>query len=255
VTLNGQPVRSLKTPVGESDRVQVGERPARAEPTIAPLERIHEDEDILVIHKPAGLLTSTGPREPRPTAIGVIRKYLAEKEPRARAGVIHRLDRDASGLLVFSKNNAAYESLKKQFFEHSVERVYTAVVHGVLAPPAGRIESDLFELADGTVRTTRIPHKGQHAITEYQTIKTVGGPGGVSLVRVTLLTGRKHQIRTHLEQKGHPIVGDPVYGEVKDDKSHLLLAATSLSLTHPRTGQRLTFEIPLPAEIRAAIKE
>ncbi|HEX2973371.1 MAG TPA: RluA family pseudouridine synthase, partial [Tepidisphaeraceae bacterium] len=258
VSINGQPARTLKVPVGETDKVQVDQRPERTGPSLSPLELIHEDEDILVINKPAGLLTSTTPKEPRPTAIAVIRKYLATREPRARAGVIHRLDRDASGLLVFSKNNDAYESLKQQFFKHSVERVYTAVIHGVLVPPAGRIESDLVELPDGTVRTTRIPTKGQHAITDYQTLKTAGGIGGignVSLLRVTLQTGRKHQIRTHLAQKGHPIVGDPVYGDVKDDKSRLLLAATTLSLDHPRTGQRLTFEIPLPAEIRAVIKE
>ncbi|MGE5609536.1 MAG: pseudouridine synthase, partial [Bacillota bacterium] len=150
VRVKGEVARSLKIDVGEGDGVEVGERPVRAKPTLAPLELVHEDEDILVIYKPAGLLTSTVPREPRQTAIGIIRRYLAAKEPRATVGVIHRLDRDAAGLLVFSKNNAAYESLKKQFFEHSVERVYTAVVHGVPNPPAGRIESDLFELADGT---------------------------------------------------------------------------------------------------------
>ena len=253
VSINGQPARSLKTPVTDTDKVHVDERPARPHYSLAPLYLIHEDPDILVVSKPPGLLTSTVPRERRPTALAIIRRYLAERDPRAHVGLIHRLDRDASGLLVFSKNNFAYESLKKQFFEHSVQRIYTAVVHGRLNPPAGRIESHLVELPDGSVHTTRIPKKGDLAITEYKTLKS---EAGLSLLRITLHTGRKHQIRTHLAYRNHPIVGDPVYGNKNQpEKSPLLLAATTLILLHPRTGNRLTFEIPPPPEIQSAIKE
>src|SRR5690349_11936946 len=101
------------------------------------LRIIHEDRDILVVDKPAGLLTSTVPREKRPTLLKMVREYVAQREPRARVGLIHRLDRDASGLLIFSKNHQAYVSLKQQFFKHKVERIYLAVVHGVPTPPAG----------------------------------------------------------------------------------------------------------------------
>src|SRR5262245_66217776 len=102
---------------------------------------IHEDVDILVVAKPAGLLTSTVPRERRPTLLKMVREYAAQHDPRARVGLIHRLDRDASGLLVFSKNHDAYESLKRQFFRHTVDRIYLAVVRGRLNPPAGKIRS------------------------------------------------------------------------------------------------------------------
>jgi 23S rRNA pseudouridine1911/1915/1917 synthase len=247
VSINGRPARRLKTPLAEKDQVWVDERPARLQSSLAPLELIHEDEDVLVVCKPIGLLTSTVARELRPTAIAIIRHYLAERDPQARAGVIHRLDRDASGLLVFSKHNDAYENLKRQFFHHTVDRVYTAVVHGVPRPESGRIETHLVELPDGSVYSTRQLGKGEHAITDYQTIQTAGK---VSLLEVKLHTGRKHQIRTHLAQRGTPIVGDSVYGPAQADPSRLHLAATRLAFDHPRTGKRMTFEIPPPAEIR-----
>lgn len=252
VTINNQPARILKIQVADTDRIIVDERPARPTYSLAPLYLIHEDADILVISKPPGLLTSTVPHERRPTALAIVRRYLVERNPRDRAGLIHRLDRDASGLLVFSKNNFAFESLKKQFFEHSVRRVYTAVVHGRPNPPAGRIESRLIELPDGSVRNTRQPRKGELAITEYRTLKTVGS---LSLLRVTLHTGRKHQIRFHLASHNHPIVGDPIYNKTRPDKPPLLLCATTLILLHPRTGERLTFEIPPPPEIQNALAE
>ena len=251
VRINGAAAKSLKQPVEDQDNVEVAARPRKAKASIAPLEIIHEDADILVVHKPAGLLTSTTEREWRPTAIAIIRAYLADHDPKARAGVIHRLDRDASGLLVFSKNNDAYDHLKRQFFEHTVERIYTAVVRGAPKEMSGRIETDLVELTDGTVRPTRIKGKGQRAVTEYQVI-AVRKP--LAMLRIKLHTGRKHQIRTHLAQKGMPIVGDTRYGN-PDDKGRLLLAATKLTLTHPCiTGQRLEFEIEPPIEIKDAMR-
>src|SRR4051812_44604165 len=168
---------------------------------------IHEDADVLVIDKPGGLLTSTVPREKLPTALAMVREHLAETDPRARAGLIHRLDRDASGLLVFSKNQPAYDSLKTQFFKHTVERVYTAVVHGVPDPPRGRIESRLIERADGSVHSTTRHAAGQRAITDFQLVRSADD---TSVLQVTLFTGRKHQIRVHLGERGHPIVGDRV---------------------------------------------
>jgi 23S rRNA pseudouridine1911/1915/1917 synthase len=208
---------------------------------------VHEDEEVLVVSKPPGLLTSTVPTERRQTAIALVRRYLGERQPRARAGIIHRLDRDASGLLVFSKNNDAYENLKSQFFHHSVERVYTAIVRGRPNPPAGVIKSRLIEMPDGSMRHTDEHGKGQVAITRYETI---AAKKGMSLLRVKLETGRKHQIRAHLAKRGVPIVGDEVYGEPSHGESKLLLCATTLAFNHPRTGQRMTFQIPPPDEIR-----
>jgi 23S rRNA pseudouridine1911/1915/1917 synthase len=252
VTINGKPAKSVKEPVGESDTIAVGRNRERSRASIEPLKIVHEDEDVLVVVKPPGLLTSTVARERRPTAIGVIRNYLADREPRARPGVVHRLDRDASGLLVFSKNNAAHRALKRQFFAHSVEREYLAVVHGKVEPPKGVIESYLVELSDGSVRDTRNPGKGQKAVTEYQVLRQ---KPKMALVRVILQTGRKHQIRAHFAQRKNPVVGDSVYEGPQKAGTRLLLVAVKLAFDHPGSGERVTFEIPPPVEIRRAIAD
>jgi 23S rRNA pseudouridine1911/1915/1917 synthase len=270
VTLNGRPVVRAGERVTPRDRVEVADRPAPrtgepAEPAArrAPkLDIVFEDDALLVVNKPPGLLTSTTPGERRPTLLARVREYvLASPAPRGRpprVGLIHRLDRDASGLLVFSKTHDAYLSLKRQFFEHSVERTYTAVVRGAPTPPAGRVQSRLVERADGTVYSARRPGEGERAVTEYEVVERGKGH---SLVRVTLHTGRKHQIRVHLSERGAPIIGDTMYGKTAQPpggrkqpaEERLMLAATRLSFTHPRTGERLTFERAAPPEFAAAL--
>jgi 23S rRNA pseudouridine1911/1915/1917 synthase len=202
---------------------------------------VHEDRDLLVVRKPAGLLTSTVPRERRPTLLAQVRQHVYQTQPRARVGLIHRLDRDASGLLVFSKSHQAYLSLKSQFYHHSVDRGYTALVQGVLHPRQGTLRSRLVERADGTVHSTHRPGAGQAARTDYQTIACAAGR---SLLRLTLHTGRKHQVRVHLAERGAPIVGDPLYG--RPDPAGLHLMATCLAFDHPRTAKRLEFRLPPP---------
>jgi 23S rRNA pseudouridine1911/1915/1917 synthase len=253
VRVNGVVVRRLKDAVSPEDKIEVGETPKPPAPVKAslhPLKLVFEDADVLVVDKPAGLLTSTVPREPRPTALAILRQYVADHEPGARLGLIHRLDRDASGLLVFSKTDLAYQSLKQQFFKHTVQRVYTAITHGTPTPPAGRIGSRLVELPDGTVRTTTRPGGGELALTDYETIAQ---HAGIAAVRVTLQTGRKHQIRAHLSERGVPIVGDKVYGKTADGKvasnaPRLMLIASALEFIHPRTGKPVRFELKIPKE-------
>lgn len=250
VRINGKPAVRLKQPLAPTDKIEVIDRPSKQRPLseqdpASKLGIIYEDADVMVVDKPGGLLTSTVARELRPTLLAAVRAYVAEREPRARVGLIHRLDRDASGLLVFSKNDAAYRSLKSQFFHHTVTREYLAVVHGAPKPPEGRIENRLSERADGTVHATTRPHFGQIAITDYQVLKS---EGGLSLVRVILHTGRKHQIRVHLAGRGNPIVGDPVYGPPNPKAARLMLTATRLAFQHPRTKQASEFSLPLPPE-------
>ena len=229
----------LSQSVAEGEDVRVDERPAptsKVRASLAPLRLVHEDDDVLVIDKPPGLLTSTGPREKRPTALAIVRRYVEATSPKARVGLIHRLDRDAGGLLVFSKSDLAYQSLKTQFFKHTVERVYEAIVRGSPNPKKGRIESRLIERADGSVRSTKEHGKGERAITEYE---VADARDGQATVRVTLQTGRKHQIRVHLSERGWPIVGDVVYGE--GEPGGLKLRAVKLVFDHPRTGRRVQF--------------
>src|SRR4051794_19214398 len=214
-----------------------------------PFKIIHEDDDLVVVDKPAGLLTSTVPREPRTTAFALLREYVKQREPRARVGVIHRLDRDASGLLVFSKNERTYRALKDQFFHHTVDRVYLAIVRGKLTPTSGRIETWLTEMNDGSVRSNK-NGPGERAISDYVVTRVVGD---VSLVRVTLLTGRKHQIRVHMLGRGAAVVGDPVYNP-KDKAERLMLAAVELGFDHPSGGKHVHFKIPLPPPMKKLLK-
>lgn len=216
------------------------------------LQITYEDDHLLVVNKPAGLLTSTNEREKRPTLLAMVREHVAKQRGRYRVGLIHRLDRDVSGLLVFSKNNRAYQSLKKQLFHRTMKRVYLAVVDGMMNPRNGRIESRLIELPDGRVVSTKRHAAGERAITDYETIAEADGK---SLLRVSLLTGRKHQIRVHLAERGHPIIGDPVYGlarmpanQSKGRAAALMLCASELTLADPISGKPRIFRINPPGD-------
>lgn len=278
ITVNGKPARKLKLAISETDNVQVhdqpqgrvAEKPNLRKPRPVPLPPIvHEDEHLLVIDKPAGLLTSTTARERRTTLVAVLRDYLKQTSPQARLGIIHRLDRDASGLLVFSKSDLAYKSLKSQFFHHSVQRVYTAVIHGVPTPREGKMTQALRELPDGRVIPADEEHRGQSAVTLYKTLQTHKVPKEqrmkpdaqkkhadkmdltqVSLVEVRLETGRKHQIRAHFAARNTPIVGDPMYGPQKKPEIRLMLAATTLGFTHPATEVEVTYTVPPPFDVK-----
>lgn len=217
-----------------------------------PLEIIYEDPDVLVANKPAGLLTSTVPHEPRPTLAAMVREHAKLHNPRAVVGIIHRLDRDVSGLLVFSTSPRAYDSLKDQLKKRTMKRVYAALITGIPRKPAGRFESRLAEYKDGTVHSAKGPYAGQRAITDYQLLST---HGPLSLLRITLQTGRKHQIRVHLSENGLSVLGDPLYGNESCAASRLMLAAIHLSFIHPVSGKAMKFEMPLPTEFKDAIKQ
>jgi RluA family pseudouridine synthase len=248
VRINDRAARTLKQPLEPEDQVTVLDRAALSSPRRAPalpFPIVYEDSDLIVIDKPPGLLTSTGPREKRATALAIIRAYIAAKEPAAQVGLIHRLDRDASGLLVFSKRHEAYLSLKRQFFDHTVQRIYLALVDHVPNPRSGTIESLLLERADGSVRPTDDPRKGERAVTHYETIRYAKDR---ALLRVRLETGKKHQIRAHLSVRGVPIINDPIYNPAPP-QARLLLAAVELSLKHPASENEMAFRIDPPFDL------
>lgn len=248
VSVNGRTVKVASTPIGAADRVEIHRARAEPPPNLG-IPIVYEDEHLLIVNKPAGLLSSTVPSEKRPTAIAMVRDYAARVRPEARVGLIHRLDRDASGLMVFGMSQRALASLKKQFADHTAERVYAVIIHGAITPADGTIESRLVEHSDGTVHRTDHPKRGESAITHY---RSIAQQNGLTLLRVTLETGRKHQIRAHLADRGFPIVGDSAYAGAPAPR--LMLAAIELSLDHPATGKRLHFKTDLPEPLAKLLR-
>jgi len=204
---------------------------------------LHEDRDIIVVEKPCGLLTIGTDRDKTRTAHTILNEYVRKGDPRSRNRVyiVHRLDRETSGILVFAKSEAAKIFLQENW--QDTEKRYLAIVHGSLAEKTGTISSYLAENSAFTVYSTPDPAAGKLSHTEYTVLKEAKG---LSLLEIRLLTGRKHQIRVHLSERGHPIVGDKKYGKASDGHPTLALHARSLSFTHPVSGRRLTFATGIP---------
>ena len=214
-------------------------------PQDIPLDIVYEDEDILVIDKPAGMAVHQGAGNHAATLVNAILAHckgqLSGIGGALRPGIVHRLDKDTSGLMVVAKNDAAHESLARQLESRKMGRVYHAVVWGALKNASGTITTQIGRargnrqkmavLADGT---------GRVAQTDYKTLKT---DGKMSLVQCSLRTGRTHQIRVHMAHMGNPVVGDSLYGRKKSALiNRQALHAVRLELTHPRTGEKMEFQ-------------
>ncbi len=260
VLLNGQPVRSLKQPVpdGITPQIQDGTLNTAADsPRLDDAVRtIYADSGVLVVVKPAGLLTATHAEEKRPTLLAGVNRVLSRDNQKLKTHLVHRLDRDASGLLVLARGVRALADLKRQFRTHSITREYELVVHGTPKPPAGRLEHRLLETESGMVRVCpnnpeiQNAAAGKPAILDYQLLQS---NRAFSLIRCRLHTGRKHQIRVQFAAIGHPVVGDVFYGTPaarRGGESRLCLHAVHVQLKHPRTGKTLDFQSPLPESIK-----
>jgi tRNA pseudouridine32 synthase/23S rRNA pseudouridine746 synthase/23S rRNA pseudouridine1911/1915/1917 synthase len=207
------------------------------------IDLLYEDKDIIVVEKPCGLLTMGTDRDKSRTVHTILNEYVRKGDPRSRNRVyiVHRLDRDTSGILLFARSEAAKLFLQEQW--QDTEKRYLAVVHGRLPAKQGTISSYLAENSAFSVYSTSDPAKGKLSHTAYKVLKETNG---FSLLEIKLLTGRKHQIRVHLSEQGHPVVGDTKYGKGNDVSSNLALHAVSLSFRHPVSGKRLTFETGMP---------
>lgn len=249
VFVNGAKIKSSdKLPEGALVTVDEPDpKPLGLTPVNLPIDIVYQDKDIAVINKPQGLTVHDGNGVKGYTLVNLL---LANLDSLSgingviRPGIVHRIDKDTSGLLVVAKNDAAHVSLAAQIQNKTCKRTYIALLEGVLKQDGGRIETHIERSQKNRTMMT-VSDKGRLAITEFKVLKRYDN---YTLCEFNLKTGRTHQIRVHSKFIGHPIVGDPVYG-YKNQKFNLngqLLHAVKLELTHPATGERMTFTAPLP---------
>ena len=247
-----EPSRKVKT--GERFIVDIPEpEPAEPVPQARTLDILHEDSDLLVLNKPAGLVVHPGAGQPDGTLLNALLAHAPALSGVPRAGIVHRLDKDTSGLLVVAKTVEAQAALAKQLADRSMRRVYLAVVQG--DPPAGgMIDAPLGRDVRSRVRMA-VTHRGKPARTAFRVVERFGR---AALLECRLETGRTHQIRVHLQHIRHPLLGDSVY---RRGTRHGLafprqaLHAAELTLVHPRTGQSMTWRAPLPRDMKRLLQE
>ncbi len=253
-------------------RIPVKPRPAHTLPEPIPLDIVYEDDDIIIVNKPAGMVVHPALGNYTGTLVNALlyhSKNLSRSTDVDRAGIVHRLDKNTSGLLVVAKNDVAHAKLAKQFSAHSVDREYWAIVwghfkesEGVIETKIGRSKSDRKKFA--------VVDDGKHAITHYYVLEEFEY---LSLVRLQLKTGRTHQIRVHLSHINHPVFGDPTYGgrkihysnvtsRIKQEVENLLevmkrqaLHAKTLGFFHPTTEQFVKFDSPLPEDMQFLLQK
>jgi 23S rRNA pseudouridine1911/1915/1917 synthase len=240
VRVNGEVVKRGDVSVTATDRIELGGPPPPLFPPL--LKLVHEDDDLLVIDKPPGLLTVSTESERERTAYRLLRDWL-DARGAGRIFVVHRLDRETSGLVVFARTGAAKEALQAQFKARQPERVYVARVEGRVRDDEGTLVSRLHEDRGLRVRPARGDEAGRESITRYRVLSRLAD---ATLLELTLTTGRRGQIRSQLAALGHPIVGDREYGSRRDPLHRVCLHATRLGFTH-RSRRWVVFDSPVPA--------
>lgn len=262
--IDGKPFRDAgsKKQEGRSFSLTVpAPLPDKAQPQDIALDIIHEDEHLIVVDKPAGLVVHPSAGHSDGTLVNALLHHCKGKLSGIggveRPGIVHRIDRDTSGLLVVAKTDKAHEGLARLFAAHDIDRRYLAIVAGTPAPPAGRIATQIGRSTSDRKKMAVLPEgKGKHAVTHFRTVEPLRN---AALVECRLETGRTHQVRVHMAHIGHPLIGDPVYNNRRKafkfgpNQSYFerqALHAASLGFIHPITGEKLGFESRLPDDIQ-----
>jgi 23S rRNA pseudouridine1911/1915/1917 synthase len=257
VRLNGGTSRPRQI-VRAGDKIDLIEPPPEKvdiQTEAIPLDVLFEDDDLIVINKPAGMTVHPGAGQREHTLVNALLSHCAGLSAvggKERPGIVHRLDKETSGCLVVAKNDMAHRELSKQFAARTVEKVYLALVAGKLRKPAGVIDEKIGRHPVHRKRMQVSPHRGRTARTEYRVIRS---SDAASLIECRLHSGRTHQIRVHLHHLGHPVLGDKVYGpRFAKNFPRQMLHAWKLGFRHPRTSQWKTFEASLPVDFDIAVK-
>ena len=248
---------SHKTEVGERIEITIPPpAPSGLLPEAIPVKILYEDDDLLVIDKPAGLTVHPAPGHPSHTLVNAVLAHLSEIEDEddaTRPGIVHRLDKDTSGVMLVAKNNVALANLSDQFKSHSVKKVYLTLVRGILKPERGVIEAPIGrDSGDRKKMAITGESRGRQSRTNYRVLRYVGKN---SLLEITPETGRTHQIRVHLAAIGYPVIGDATYGKKSAYLNRQFLHAHRLGFHLPSSGKFVEFESPLPEDLEKALKE
>ena len=250
VTVDSKAVKaSYRVAEGETVKILIPEPIALdIVPENIPLDIVYEDNDLLIVNKPQGMVVHPAPGHYSGTLVNALlyhcRDSLSDINGVMRPGIVHRIDRDTSGLLVVCKNNNAHHALAEQFAVHSITRSYRAIVYGNLKSEEGTVDAPLARMKNDR-KKIGIDPAGKRAVTHYKVVERFGQ---FTDLECRLETGRTHQIRVHMSSINHPLVGDPVYGPAKD-RFHLngqMLHAMTLGFIHPSSGEYVSFTAPLP---------
>lgn len=256
----GRAVRGQKV-IKSNYRVKAGEeilvnlpepQPLDVQPEDIPLDIIYEDDDVVVVNKARGMVVHPAAGNYNGTLVNALLyhcKNLSGINGVIRPGIVHRLDKDTSGIMICAKNDSAHLSLSEQIQSKTAQRTYLAVVRGNVKNDSGIIETQIARDKNDRKKMAVVTEGGRQAITEYEVAERFGK---YTVVKCRLKTGRTHQIRVHMEYLGYPLVGDPKYSPMKTPFAinGQALHSLALSFTHPRTGERLTFEAPLPEDMK-----
>ena len=225
-------------------------------PEDIPLDIVYEDQDVIVVNKPSGMIVHPSAGIYSGTLVNALLyhcKDLSGINGVNRPGIVHRIDKETSGLLMVAKNDKAHKSLSEQLKEHSVTRRYVALVHGVIPHVHGKVNAPIGRDVNDRQKMAVTKNNSKEAITNFTVLERYDD---MSLIECRLETGRTHQIRVHMSYIGYPVYGDPKYGKKKDDQSHgQFLHAKKLGFIHPTTGEYLEFECPLPDYFQAKLDE
>lgn len=248
VMVDGNVTSQWDTPVGPASLIRVNT--SREFQTLANprLRIVYEDDDIIVVNKGYGLLSVGTDTKREGTAYSILRDYVKRVNPRNKLFIVHRLDQHTSGLMLFAKTEQAKETMQHNWNNMVLERRYVAVVEGgTPEPPEGQVRTLLAENSEHVVYVTDNPAEGREALTEYCTL---AARGNYALLELELATGRKNQIRVHMQHIGHPIAGDRKYGAKTSPIHRLALHARTLRFVHPVTRRDMNFSTPVPAAFR-----
>ena len=259
VRVNGKPAaKSARLSGGETVTVDVPQlRETTLPPQDIPLDVVYEDDDVIVVNKPTGLVVHPAPGHPDGTLVNALLHYCGDSLSgiggEKRPGIVHRIDRDTSGLIIAAKNDAAHLALSAQLKDHSLSRTYECLVTGNMKQDSGTVDAPIGRSSADRKKMAVVP-TGRRAVTHWEVVARYPG---VTHLRCRLETGRTHQIRVHMAYIGHPILGDTVYGAKKPvpGLTGQCLHATGLRFVHPRTGEPVDLHCPLPPEFTAMLQK